>query len=272
MQELLALILKYGTHLVFIILQIFCFYLIINYNDVQRSIFINSTSLYSSKVNARVDKLASYLDLQKANDSLQLENKRLLEQIIQSRIITSIPETSTIEDSAQQYQLLPVTVCNKTIHLRNNSITLCQGSTDGIYPLMGIITDNGIVGIVKETSEHYAQVITVLHSQSRISCEIAGKYSFGNLRWDGRDPLEASLRGVPRHTSISIGDTVMTSGYSAVFPPGHLVGTVAAFSIPRGSNEYDITVHLANDVTTTAYAFAVDNALRQEQATVEDED
>lgn len=272
MQELLALIVKYGTHLAFLLIEVFCFYLIINYNDIQRSIFVNSTSLYATKVSNQADRLASYLDLQRVNDSLQVENKQLLERIIQSEILASDNRVlSTVKDSTSQYELLPVTVCNKTVNLRNNTFTLCQGSDHGIKPMMGVTSASGVVGIVKDVSPHYASVISILHSQSRISCEINGKYSFGNLLWQGRDPLRASLLGVPRHTDLSVGDTVTTSGYSAVFPRGLMVGVVEAFTIPRGSNDYDIDVRLSTDVTTIAHAYVVQNVLREEQIQLEDE-
>lgn len=272
MQELLALIVKYGTHLAFLLIEVFCFYLIINYNDIQRSIFINSTSLYTTKVSNQTDRLASYLDLQRINDSLQVENKQLLERIIQSEILSNDTRSATtVVDSMGQYDLLPVTVCNKTIHLRNNTFTLCQGSADGIAPMMGVTSATGVVGIVKDVSEHYASVISILHSQSRISCEIRGKYSFGNLLWQDRDPLRASLSGVPRHTDLSVGDTVITSGYSAVFPRGLVVGVVESFMIPRGSNDYDIDIRLANDVTTTTHAYVVQNERGREQKDLEDE-
>lgn len=272
MQELLALIIRFGNHLAFIVLEVLCFYLIVSYNDIQRSIFINSAALYTSKVKAKSDEIANYSKLEEVNDSLLLENKRLLETIISSKVYArdNIEANNDAATSAQ-YRLIPSAICNRSIHLRNNNLTLCSGDVDGIQPLMGVIARQGIVGVVKHTSQNFAHVISLLHSQSRISCEVQGGYSFGNLVWPGFDPQEAKLTGVPRHTSISIGDTVVTSGYSAIFPPGIPVGEISDFKVARGSNEYDINLRLFTDLATISHVYVVDNSLRQEQLDIENE-
>ena len=273
MQNILALLARFGTHIVFILLELLCFYLIVNYNKSQKSIFLNSTSLYANRINSKYDQMNNYLALQRVNDSLLNENRFLLQQIIESNILSSEAESSTLpQDSLfEQYEVIPATICNKTINLRNNHVTLCKGAKDGIEPMMGVISARGIVGIVKEVSDHYAHVVAVQHSQSRISCAIGDEYAFGNLVWRSKDVQKASLDGVPKHSEIAIGDTIRTSGYSAIFPQGIAVGKISKFDVKRGSNNYEISVDLFNNLGNLEYVYVIKNSFRTEQIDLENE-
>ena len=91
---------------------------------------------------------------------------------------------------------------------------------------MGVVDGNGVVGIVYLTSPHYSIVIPVLNSKSSISCKIKNSDYFGFLKWDGGSSEYAIVKDMPRHSLFSIGDTVVSSGHSAVFPAGIPVGTV----------------------------------------------
>lgn len=267
MQNILDFLGRYGVHVLFLVLEILCFYLIVNYNNDQNSIFVNSTSLYASKINNRADKLETYLNLELVNDSLMAENKRLLERLIKSEVVNS-SESKTL-DSLGQYALIPSLICNKSIHLRNNHFTLCKGSKDGIMPMMGVVTERGLVGIVKEVSDHYAHVITLLHTQSRISSAIARAYNFGDLIWRSSNPMLANLEGIPKHAEIRLGDTVVTSGYSTIFPKDYPIGIIEDFNVKQGSNNYQINVRLLEDLSQTKYVYVVDNSRAQEQQNLE---
>lgn len=273
MQNILALLVRFGTHIVFLLLELLCFYLIINYNKSQQSIFLNSTSLYASRINAKYDQMNNYLALQEVNDSLLNENRYLLQQIIESNIVSREATANVLpQDSLfEQYEIIPATICNKTIHLRNNHLTLCKGAKDGIQAMMGVVSAKGVVGIVKEVSDYYAHVVTIQHSQSRISCAIGDEYAFGNLVWKDKDVQKASLDGVPKHSEIAIGDTIRTSGYSAIFPPGVAVGKISKFEVKRGSNNYNISVDLFNNLANLEYVYVIKNNFRTEQLSLENE-
>ncbi|MBK9255512.1 MAG: rod shape-determining protein MreC [Saprospiraceae bacterium] len=270
MYNVLQLFLKYGAHLLFIGLQMFCFSLIINYNKSQREILLNSSNVYVAKLAAKSENLSSYFNLQNINDSLMRENATLIENLILLDYATDIiPESDSIYS---KYNLISSTICNNTIHLRNNHITLCKGSREGIRPNMGVISSNkGIVGIVRNVSTNYAHVMSILNSQTRISCAIKGKNGTGNLVWKNLDPLRMTLESIPKHEEVSIGDTIITSGYSTMFPKGILVGKVERFIIEPGSNSFSITVKLFNKLSNIKYAYVVQNRFAAEQISLEAE-
>ncbi len=258
MQNLLLFFAKFGSVILFIVLEIFCFNLIVSQNDKQKNIYLHSANLVSGQINNRVNNVKNYLNLRKENDSLRVENARLLQQIL------NIPEAVINNESIEKdsnlidYKIIPVTVCSKTVRLRNNHITLCQGSKNGLKSGMGVISANGVVGIIKEVSKNYAHVLSVLHSQCRISALIEDKNYFGNLIWRGSDIRKMYLEAIPKHVNISVGDEVVTSGYSIIFPKGIAIGKIDNFRIPSGSDNYEIEVALYNDLFSEINLYVID--------------
>ncbi len=268
MKNILLIFVKYGTHLLFVAFQIVCFTLIINNNKEHREIYSNTKSIFFSNFNNKVDQLSDYLKLDAQNDSLVRENAKLMDIIINQRSTTDI---DTLSDTLllQQYSFIPAEICNKTIHLRNNYFTLCVGSLDGVESMMGVISVEGIVGIVTKVSEHYSQVIPLLHSQSRISASVRGLNFFGNLVWTDSDPRVMTLEAIPKHAPVSIGDTIVTSGYSSIFPKDLPIGTITNFEVAKGSSNYLIDVNLFNDLNSLSYVYVVKNKLKEEQIELE---
>ncbi len=270
MKNILLIFIKYGTHLLFIAFQIIFFTLIININRVHGDIYNNTKSIFFENLNNKVDQLSDYLKLDEQNDSLARENARLMDVIINQRINT--PKSILLDTLLlQQYSFIPAEICNKTIHLRNNYFTLCAGKIDGAKPMMGVISTEGIVGITTKVSENYSQVIPLLHSQSRISASIKGLHFFGNLVWKEANPRIMTLEAVPKHAAISIGDTIVTSGYSSIFPRDLPIGTIVNFEIAKGSSNYVIDVGLFNDLNNLSYAYLVNNKLKEEQLNLEND-
>ncbi len=270
MYNVIQLFARYGAHIIFVLLEILCFYLIINYNQNQKEIFLNSSNVYAAKVSAQQARISQFAKLSKQNDSLMHENATLIENLITIEYSAdNIPEADSIYN---QYSLIPASVCNSTIHLRNNHITLCKGYREGIRNDMGVISSHkGLVGIVRNVSENFAHVISLLHSQTIISCSIRNRKGHGSLVWKTMDPLRMTLESIPKHEKISIGDTVITSGFSTMFPRGILVGKIEKFVVKPGSNSYDITVKLFNDLTNIRYAYVIQNRFGEEQAKLEKE-
>lgn len=268
MKNILLIFIKYGTHLLFVALQIICFTLIVNSNKVHGDIYDNTKSIFFENFNDNVDQLSDYLKLDEQNDSLVRENAKLMDIIINQRSTKTI-DTISNDFLSEQYSFIPAEICNKTIHLRNNYFTLCAGSNVGAKPMMGVISAEGIVGIITRVSENYSQVIPLLHSQSRISASIRDLDFFGNLVWKDSNPRIMTLEAVPKHANISIGDTVVTSGYSSIFPKDLPIGIITNFEIEKGSSNYLIDVTLFNDLNNLSYAYLVNNKLKEEQLNIE---
>lgn len=264
MQNILYLLAKFGAHILFIGLEVLCFYLIVNFNKTQKDIYLNSASLFAGKLNEKVDNARDYMYLKEINDSLQRENANLLEAMINSSNNNN-QGVSVLDSQLMQYELIPSSICNKTVHLRNNYFTLCDGKKVGIKEGMGVISKKGIVGVVSNVSNNYAKVLPIINSLSHISAAIKNKNFFGTLLWTDTNPLKITMEEVPKHAHIAEGDTIITSGYSTHFPKGIEIGTIANFIVDRGSANYTIEVNLNNDLTNLEYVYVINNRLAIEQ-------
>lgn len=269
MGNVFLILLRFGYHILFFLLEFVAIYLIVNYNQSQKEIFINSTNILATSVNQKVDDLERFSNLQQTNDQLKLENARLVERFIQENVNSTAQNIDTLVSDSLKYELIPATICNSTYTLRNNNLTLCQGSLSGIEKDMGVITDNGLVGIVRNVSPNYSRVMSILHSQSLIDCSIKRNNAHGTLIWNGRNSRILNLIDIPKHISVLQGDTIITSGYSTIFPKGILVGKIKEVTLANGSNSYDISVELFNDPVTLNTAFVVRNKQAAEQLAIE---
>jgi len=268
MQNIIRLFAKYGSHITFILLQAICLYLVVNYNQGQRAIFLNSSKLYNTKLTSKVGQWHRYLSLDKVNDSLALHNATLLELYINRG--EQDPEMT--DTAGLQYRLVPANVVNNTYHLRNNHITIDKGSAQGIKPDMGVVSKEGLVGIVRNTSKNFAHVVSLLNAQSKISATVKPYGYPGTLEWTGKDGRVVNLSAIPKHADIAVGDTVVTSGYSTIFPEGIMVGTVQEFGVDRGgSSNYNIKVRLCNDIPNEQVVYVIENKLAAEQLALESE-
>ncbi|MFZ1704096.1 MAG: rod shape-determining protein MreC [Saprospiraceae bacterium] len=269
MNNVFQLFIKYGYHLIFIILECTCLYFIVNYNRVQNEIFWNSSNVYIAKIATATNRVNQYLNVRTVNDSLQRENANLIENLIRIEYINK--EIPLLDSIFSQYSIIPATICNNTFHLTNNHLTLCKGRREGIEPNMGVISDKGIIGIVRNVSDNYAHVVSILHSQTRVSCAIKSRNTHGNLIWKTFDPQRMTLESIPKHQYISKGDTIITSGYSTIFPRGILIGQIESFEVVPGSNSYEITVKLFKNISSLQYAYVIKNSFSAEQLKLEQE-
>lgn len=259
MRNLFLFLAKYGHFLLFLGLEIICFTLIIQYNDSQKETWVHTVGLYTGKINQQVSKASEYLVLQEINDSLQLENAKLLNQIIDFKVDFEDNAFQNFEQKDTSInKVIPARVVNKTINLRNNFITISKGAKDGVEKGMGVISTNGIVGIVKSVTDHYADIILILHSQSRISVSVKNKLYFGNMVWKNQGHRQTQIEAIPKYAEINIGDTIITSGYSSVFPFGLEIGTIASFEAEKGGSNYLIEVDLFNDLELLQYVYVVE--------------
>ena len=144
-------------------------------------------------------------------------------------------------------------------------MTIDKGSADGIHKDMGVISGTGVVGIVYLVAEHYAIVIPVLNTKSNISCMIQNRGYFGYLRWKGGVSDLAYLEEVPRHAHFKLGDYVVTSGYSAVFPPGVRVGRILHVFNSADGLSYRVQLRLSTDFARLRDVCVIDDAAMKER-------
>ena len=271
MQNLILLFLRYSHFLVFLFLELLCLFLIVRYNGSQRDIWINSSNIVSGNVNNTFDSWTDYFDLRENAFKLATEKAKLKQQLLNLQQVfpTNI---DSLELANQQYLLIPAKITNKSINVLDNYFTLNRGRKHGVRPDMGVISDDGIIGIVKSAGEDYSRVLTILHRQSSIVAANKKTHAFGTLKWSGPDYRFAKLEAYLKHEMIEVGDTIITSEYSNHFPEGIMIGTVKEKSLSKSDYFYNITIALNNNLHTEKYVYIIDNTSRQKQLAVESED
>ena len=253
MRNLINFLLKYNYWFLFIVLEVASFVLLFRFNHYQQSAFFTSANVVVGAVYEVSGGISSYFHLKSVNEDLLDRNMLLeqqinnLEKALKERQLDSITINSIKEIPQTDYQLFKAHVIKNSLNLVDNYITLDKGSLAGIRSEMGVVDGNGIVGIVYETSPSYSVVISILNSKSNISCKIVGSDYFGYLKWEHGDSQYAYLKDLPRHAEFNLGDTVVTSGFSTVFPEGIIVGTVDDMSDSNDGLSYLLKIKLATD-------------------------
>jgi len=273
MQRLFEFLYKYRAFFIFLILEVLCGWMVVSNNTYQGASFFNSSNAMASSVMETTTSASDYLNLGSVNQELAKENaelKALLSQLEKSKALKdSIPLPKIDSALVNQYELRSAKLINNSVRRFNNFMTLDKGSDDGIEPGMGVISANGVVGRVKSVSEHYATVISLLHTSMSVSSRITSSNTLCTVKWDGRDPLEADVLYVPRHINVSVGDTIVTSGFNAIYPDKTLIGTISEVEMPESDAFIKIRVRLATDFYTLSYVYVVKNKLKQEKDLLE---
>ncbi len=274
MRNLLRLLSKNYLILLFLLLEGLSFILIFQFNPFQRTFFVNASRDLTGNLYANLSSLREYSDLKVQNNILVRENSRLRNQINHTREYVYLPDSlflnvdSLTDPYFERSFYLPARVINNSVNRQFNYITLNKGRLQGVRNDMGVVSDMGVVGVVIGVSDHFSTVIPVINRNSRISSKILGSNNFGILEWDGRDPKIAQLNEIPIHVEIQKGDTIVTSGYSAIFPAGEIVGYIESFNLSEG-NFMNIRVRLAADFGKLLHVYAVNRYRHSEQEQLE---
>jgi rod shape-determining protein MreC len=253
MRNLLNFFLKYNYWFLFILLEVISFALLFRFNNYQGSAFFTSSNQVAGMVYEAANNVTGYFHLKSINDDLVQENVELELQIerLRSALMELTADSVGLEkmklDALKGYDIYRANVINNSLTHVDNYITIDKGENDGIRPEMGVINGSGVVGIVYHTSANYSVVIPILNSKSSVSCKIKRSDYFGFLKWDGGSSEYATVKDMPRHSLFSLGDTIVTSGHSAVFPGGIPIGTVEDMSDSHDGLSYLLKVKLFTD-------------------------
>lgn len=250
MRRLLAFLIRYHYWFFFIILEVASLFLLFRYNRYQQSVLLTSANGVVGAV-YQVQRITSeYLDLKQINEELLQRNMELERRAVyaESKYKDLIADSLYhIPLNDEIFTTIGARVINNTLHKLDNFITLNRGRSSGIKEDMGVLDAQGVVGIVYKVSDHYSLVISLLNSQMNLSCKIKGTDYFGYLHWEGDDPQAAYLKDLPRHAEFTLGDTIITSGYSTVFPEGLMVGTVDDITDSNDGLSFLLKVKLASN-------------------------
>lgn len=273
MKILLAFLTKNSFVFLFFFLELLAFFLLIGNNSYQYSSVFNSSNFLVGNLYETTNDFKKYLSLSEVNVELAEYNAELREQNIQAYTKT-YGQSVLVNDTSyfQRYSYTAAQVINNSVNRRKNYITLDKGALNGIEAGMGVITSNGIVGIVKNVSAHFSSVMSVLHQESKISAKVKTTGHFGSLVWNDTQYRFATLEDIPNHVALQIGDTVVTSGYSSIFPAGIDVGRITSFKLIEGSNFYKIQVAFFDDYKKLMHVYVVKSLFKEEQQELEKTD
>ncbi|HRI58566.1 MAG TPA: rod shape-determining protein MreC [Saprospiraceae bacterium] len=282
MGQLLQLIIRNGGFFTFLLVEAFSFYVIVQYNTKQDAIFTHSMGLASGSVLEKRKKWVDYFSLEQQAATLKSANEKLLADLALARTI-QIPyrdtfltvnlDTIHFGDSIAirkivrpQYHFIAAKVIGNTINSANNWLLINRGRNDSLRPDMGVVTEQGVVGIVRHVNPNFSAVMSVLHREAKISVTLKKAKALGSLVWEGGDPSLMTLRYVPKHFDVKIGDEIVTSGFSELFPKGIPVGRVASQPVADKENQYFwiMQVRLSQDMSTVNDVYIVDNIFQTE--------
>ncbi|MDR3266024.1 MAG: rod shape-determining protein MreC [Tannerella sp.] len=300
MRKLFEFLIAKRHWLLFFLCETIAFTLIYRNNAYQRNMIMTSANVVSGRILSVSNAVFSYLDLAKMNRQLYEKNNRLEMELIMLRKqlseemadtldfsgiflhdVVAVDTTMTtgggthgvvqIQKSIKNidYEYITAEVVNNSIVYTNNYITINKGANDGIQSDMGVVSMNGLVGVVMTVKANYSLVISLLNTNLKVSAKVKNTNYFGSLSWKGGNPRFAFLEELPTHSVFNVGDTIVTSGYSTIFPQGMMIGTVEAYDKQHDDNFFSLKVLLATDFQALRTVSAILNRNQEEQKEVE---
>lgn len=276
MKNLINFLIHHSGLLLFIILEIISFIMMINSQEYQKSVFLSSSNAVVATLYNWTNSVGEFFKLRNANNQLSSENTDLKNQIIdlQNKLNAfkpSLTDSLNFKLSPEnEYRFISAKVINNSTDKFQNYLTLNKGSKDGIKPDMGVVSSEGVVGIIKSVSPHFSVVIPILNPKIQISCKFKRTDYTGSLVWNGEDYRYANLVDIARHVDIRLGDTIVTSGFTRTFPEGIPVGIVEDYNIKESDAYYNIKVKLAVNFRTLSYVNVINYLNYQEQKQLEE--
>lgn len=256
MENLLLFFKRFGLFIQFLVLEAVAIVLLVSFNGYQRSVFMSSAGFITGSMYEGVDAISGYFHLREINDELSAQNVALKNELEYLKSVLPANQMAAVDSIYKQagdtahwmhYQYISAQIIQHSINKAQNYITINKGWADGVASDMGVVSPQGVVGIVKSVSKHYAVVMPVLNVQSRISCRLDSTRNAGSLVWDAVDYRYATMQEVPGHVVPIKGEGISTSGFSAIFPSGIPVGQVHDIVLNAEKQFLEIKVKLAVD-------------------------
>lgn len=276
MKNIFLFIRRYLGFLSFLLLQIIAIILLSSSSKTHEAFFSQGLNEVTGRIDKQYSSLQEYFTLKETNRILSEENARLRNSLA-TNFIT--PDSSKerfvdtlVKDTlgrSRKFTWLPARVVGNSYTSQTNFITIERGRNQGVKTGMAVMGPEGIVGVVVETSNNFSKIMSLLHRNSKVSGMLKKDNSAGSVEWDGTDPSYLTLRNVTKGSKVQKGDTVVTSNYSANFPPKLMIGTVAEIGSDPSSNFYTLKIKTATNFYTLQYVYLIQNLRYAEQIELE---
>lgn len=258
MYNLLVFIRKYHAAIVFVLLELLCLIMIVNSLPYQNRKMVNVSNNIAGGMHKTLANWGDYMHLKTQNDILAEHNALLMNQLENVNVTADSLIINEI------YTFIPAHVIKNTIYETNNYIIIDKGMVDGIEPDMGVVCDNGVVGKVVNVSTHFASVMSLLNSYSVLSCRFVDNQYIANVVWDNMNYRYGVVKDIPSHLNINKGDTIVTSGYSNMFPPDIMVGTVEEYNYDKNEMFSKAKLKFSTNFSTLRHVYVVKNNYKSE--------
>lgn len=271
MERLLNFVYAYRAFFSFLLLESFCAWLIIQNNQYQGTKYFNSSNRLIARMNEGSQNIREYFALAEINNSLAQENSMLYKKLEQREQALQQLQVNKISDSTlfDRFEFVSAKVVNNSTKYYKNFITISRGSDAGLEPGMAVISSGSVVGKVKSVSRHFSVLISLLNLDEQVSAMIKRTGHFGTVQWEGSNSSAVSLKYIPRHVQPIVGDSIVTSGYNAVFPSGVFIGKIKEFKLNKEAPFYEIKVELGLDFSKLAFVDVIKNKLKKERDSIE---
>lgn len=269
MRNLLNFLARFNNLIIFLVLEGISFSLLVTGNNYHNTRFVNRIQGLTNGISRRMNNTRNYLHLSEINSTLAAENTALrnsIEQLVKKESLLFFSVSDSVYN--QQYQYTTAEVIENSVNRQKNFFTINKGSRQGMMVDMAVTSGDGVAGVIVGCSDNYSVAMSLLNLDFRLSARIKSNGYFGSLNWDGRDFDHAVLTEIPQHVTVNEGDTIETTGYSAIFPEGIIVGTISDFE-KTGGDFYRIRVALLTDFKKLHFVNAIGNKRKIEQQELE---
>lgn len=260
MQRIINFVLRYRNTFLYVFLAFMALVMTIRSHSYHQSRFFNSSRWVTGSIYGAGSDVSSYFDLQDENQRLVEENQRLRRLLFNTENDSVAPLDSTLA----VYQVLSAKLIKNSFNSPRNYILIDKGEKDSVHQDMGVITTDGILGIVENVSSNFATVQSVLNTKSNINAKIKGTEYFGSLIWDTKDYNVVQLIDIPRLVPLVVGDTIVTGGMSSIFPENVPVGIIKKYDLNDSKSFYNIDVQLFSDMANIKNVYLIENKDREE--------
>ena len=265
MQQIINFIFRNKNLLLYLFLLFISVALTIRSHSYHQSKFFNSANRLTGGIYKVSSDITNYFRLEKENQKLVKENMRLRSIIFNKEYDIEIPIDSTKFDSTLiTYKIISASIIKNSFSNLDNYITINKGSKHGVKQDMGVITPEGVLGIVENTSQNFSQVQSILNRKSNLNAKIKNSNNFGSLVWNTKDYNTVQLIDIPRRIPVKVGDTILTGAASSIFPENIPIGTIKSWNLDVSKSSYSIDISLFNDMSNIKYIYLINNKNKAE--------
>ena len=255
MRNLFLFLKKYYFILLFILIESLSLYLYFSNHRYQQSKILSFTQEYTGTIYDYYSNISEYLKLKEENKVLKQENAKLYSMISYEK---------ENNNKNHLYNFIPARIINNSIYKKDNFIVINKGRLDGVEKGMGIMTHNGIVGIISSISNNYSKAISILNSKSSVSIKHVKSDQNGTLKWTKNNYMEAEINDIPNHANISLGDTIQSNGFSSIFPENINIGTIISYNKGNENGLYNIKVKFICDMNKITNVYIINSLDKKE--------